>query len=142
MAWMKQRHTYDETVISEPGRFLVSQSGSIKTTVLLSTERVFRQQNVRWTYLDIGKFNGLYEATDVKLHVTLQRQTASPEIPMLLAGPSCDSDDILSLADNLHHLPGDITEGDTLIFGEVGAYSTSYASIAFNGIPPLKEYFI
>lgn len=132
----------DVQFIAEPGRFITAQSGCIKTTVLLSTERFFHDHNVMWTYLDVGKFNGLYEASDVKLQASLLRECSEELVETMLAGPSCDSEDVLSLSDNLHHLPSDIKEGDVVVFSEVGAYSMSYSCVAFNGIPPLKEYFI
>lgn len=138
------QHKFGDAVhfIAEPGRFITAESGCIKSTVLLSTERFFHDHNVRWTYLDVGKFNGLYEASDVKLQAHLMREGSHVMAETMLAGPSCDSEDILSLADNLHHLPSDITEGDTIVFSDVGAYSMSYTCVAFNGIKPVTEYFI
>ncbi len=142
IAELKQRFGQQLGFIAEPGRFITAQSGCIKSTVLLTTERFFHDHNVRWTYLDIGKFNGLYEASDVKLQAVVMRPASKQCVETMLAGPSCDSEDVLSLANNLHHLPDDIAIGDTIVFTEVGAYSTSYACVAFNGIKPLTEYFI
>ena len=39
-------------------------------------------------------------------------------------------------------LPSGIKIGDRLYWLSCGAYTSSYASVEFNGFPPLKTYFI
>ena len=61
--------------------------------------------------------------------------------PVVLAGPTCDSADILyEKAD--YRLPDDIEIGDKLEIRATGAYTTTYASVAFNGFEPLKTYCV
>ena len=54
-----------------------------------------------------------------------------PSIPWSVAGPTCDSVDIL-MRDEM--LPEDIREGDFIYIPNAGAYTTAYAS-NFNGFP-------
>lgn len=128
--------------ICEPGRYLLAEAGCIKSQVILAADRSSEQHSGRWLYLDVGKFNGLYEATDIKHPVICQDKHQGQLVTTILAGPSCDSDDMLSMKDDYHQLPADIKAGDYLIFASTGAYSNSYASVGFNGIPPLTEFYI
>jgi ornithine decarboxylase len=41
-----------------------------------------------------------------------------------------------------YELPKDIKEGDRLFILTTGAYTYTYCSVEFNGIPPVKVYFI
>jgi ornithine decarboxylase len=52
----------------------------------------------------------------------------------VLAGPTCDGDDVLyrEVA-----LPEALRAGDTVRLLAAGAYTASYASVGFNGLPPL-----
>ncbi len=59
----------------------------------------------------------------------------------ILAGPTCDSYDIL-YEKYKYKLSSDIKEGDKLYIFTAGAYTASYSSICFNGIPPLKTYCV
>jgi ornithine decarboxylase len=54
----------------------------------------------------------------------------------VLAGPTCDGDDVLYRHADVR-LPLDLTAGDTVEFLGAGAYTSSYASVGFNGLPPL-----
>jgi ornithine decarboxylase len=59
-----------------------------------------------------------------------------PRDPVVLAGPTCDSTDIIY--DRAHYeLPPDFAIGDTVDFLNAGAYTASYASVEFNGFSPL-----
>jgi ornithine decarboxylase len=67
-------------------------------------------------------------------------RTGAP-MPVVLAGPTCDSADILyEKAD--YRLPGDLEIGDKLEIRAAGAYTTTYATVGFNGFEPLKTYFV
>lgn len=126
----------------EPGRYLLAEAGRIKSQVILSAEKTSDEGNSQWLYLDVGKFNGLYEGTDIKHHIMYDKKHKAEPIVTILAGPTCDSDDMLSLENDYHTLPSDIKTGDFLIFASTGAYSKSYATVGFNGIPPLTEFYI
>ena len=60
---------------------------------------------------------------------------------MILAGPSCDSTDIIY--ERTHYeLPLDLVAGDWVDFLSTGAYTASYASVEFNGFPPIRTHCI
>ena len=57
--------------------------------------------------------------------------SADEKVPYTVAGPSCDSMDVI-MKDEM--LPVGLQEGDYVCFPNLGAYSTAYAS-KFNGFP-------
>jgi ornithine decarboxylase len=61
--------------------------------------------------------------------------------PVVLAGPTCDSADILYEKAE-YRLPVDLKVGDKVSILATGAYTTTYSSVAFNGFAPLKSYCI
>ena len=54
----------------------------------------------------------------------------------VLAGPSCDSADVLYEKQPVQ-LPLGLKSGDRVVIHSCGAYTTTSASIGFNGFPPL-----
>lgn len=128
-------------VIIEPGRSLVGDSGILEAEVVLVSKKSY-VDDVRWVYLDIGKFGGLAETHDeaIKYRIeTLGRKGATA--PVILAGPSCDSVDIM-YEKFKYELPLSLQVGDRIRFHATGAYTSSYSSVGFNGFPPLKTYCI
>ena len=61
--------------------------------------------------------------------------------PCVVAGPTCDSADVL-YEKTPYDLPVTLTVGDEVLIDKAGAYTTTYASVAFNGFAPLKSYVI
>ncbi len=59
----------------------------------------------------------------------------------MIAGPTCDSTDII-YEHSHYELPLALASGDFVDFLSAGAYTTSYASVEFNGFEPVKTYFI
>ena len=58
-----------------------------------------------------------------------------------MAGPTCNSADIMY--ENFRYkLPLSLKPGDRLYWLTTGAYTGSYASVEFNGFPPIKTYFM
>ena len=57
----------------------------------------------------------------------------------IVAGPTCDSMDIM-YEDYRCSLPINLKQGDRVYFLSTGAYTSSYASVEFNGFPPIKTY--
>lgn len=128
-------------MIIEPGRSLVGDSGTLETEVILVSKKSYAE-DVRWVYLDIGKFGGLAETHDeaIKYRIeTLGKKGATG--PVILAGPSCDSVDIL-YEKFQYQLPLSLAPGDRLRLHATGAYTASYASVGFNGFAPLPTYCI
>jgi ornithine decarboxylase len=128
-------------MIIEPGRGIVGDAGLIVAEVVLVSTKAYGDQR-RWVYLDIGTFGGLPETIEeaIKYRLSTARD-GGPSGPVVLAGPTCDSLDILyDEAD--YHLPLELDVGDHLLIHGTGAYTTSYCSVGFNGFPPLPSYFV
>ncbi len=129
-----------ETII-EPGRGLVGNAGVIEAEVVLIS-RKSDADKVRWVYLDIGKFNGLAETMDEMIRYPIRTAfDGDATEPCVVAGPSCDSVDVLYEKDP-YLLPVSLEIGSKVLIEGTGAYTTTYSSIGFNGFPPLKSYVI
>lgn len=130
-------------MIVEPGRSLVGDSGILETEVVLISKKSY-DDDIRWVYLDIGKFGGLAETMDESIKYRLQlpqNYEDSEKGPVVLAGPTCDSADIL-YEKNQYQLSRSLKVGDRVRILSTGAYTTSYAAVNFNGFAPLKAYYI
>jgi ornithine decarboxylase len=128
-------------MIVEPGRGLAGDAGIIQSEVVLISRKDYTDRK-RWVYLDIGRFGGLAETEDeaIKYPVVTERDGGETG-PVILAGPTCDSADILyEEAD--YRLPLDLKVGDKVTILGTGAYTSSYASVGFNGFAPLTTYCI
>jgi ornithine decarboxylase len=129
-----------ETII-EPGRGLVGNAGVILSEVVLIAKRR-PEDEVRWVYLDIGKFHGLAETIDESIRYPIRTPKDRDEMaPCIIAGPTCDSVDVL-YEKNPYPLPVSLAIGDKVLIEATGAYTTTYSSVGFNGYPPLRQYVI
>ncbi len=129
-----------ETII-EPGRGMVGNAGVIKAEVVLISKK-HANDDVRWVYLDIGKFGGLAETMDEAIRYPLVTAKDDGEkAPCIIAGPTCDSADVL-YEKVPYPLPLSLSVGDEVLIEAAGAYTTTYSAVAFNGFPPLKTYVI
>jgi len=129
-----------ETIV-EPGRGLVGNAGLIEAEVVLIAKRS-PEDEVRWVYLDIGKFHGLAETIGESIRYPIRTPRDRDETaPCIIAGPTCDSVDVL-YEKTPYPLPVSLAIGDKVIIEAAGAYTASYSSIGFNGYPPLKQYVI
>jgi ornithine decarboxylase len=129
-----------ETII-EPGRGLVGDAGMIEAEVVLISKKS-DDDNVRWVYLDIGKFGGLAETMEEAIRYPIRTpRDGEKTAPCIIAGPTCDSADVL-YEKTPYPLPVSLEIGDKLLIEATGAYTTTYSSVAFNGFPPLKSYVI
>jgi ornithine decarboxylase len=128
-------------IIVEPGRSLVGDAGLIQSEVILIADKG-DGGGKRWVYLDVGKFNGLAETMDELIKYRIQAPGRSgPLGPVIIAGPTCDSADILYERTE-YRLPADLEVGDKVEILSAGAYTASYASVGFNGFPPMRTYCI
>ncbi len=116
----------DIRIMAEPGRYLVSDTAYFVCRVVGTATR----NGKRWMYWDAGMFGGVIEVTEGLRYEILSDRTGH-SIPWSIAGPTCDSVDIL-MHDEM--LPADIQEGDFIYLPNAGAYTTAYAS-NFNGFP-------
>jgi len=129
-----------ETII-EPGRGLVGNAGVIEAEVVLIAKRSVEDE-VRWVYLDIGKFHGLAETIDESIRYPIRTKRDRDEMaPCIVAGPTCDSVDVL-YEKNPYPLPVSLAIGDKVLIEATGAYTTTYSSVGFNGYPPLRQIVI
>ena len=129
-----------ETII-EPGRGMVGNAGIIEAEVVLISKKS-NEDKQRWVYLDIGKFNGLAETQDEMIRYPIRTDfDDDPLSPCVIAGPSCDSVDVLYEKEP-YLLPVSLEIGAKVLIEGTGAYTTTYSSVGFNGFPPLKSYVI
>ena len=129
-----------ETII-EPGRGMVGNAGVVKAEVVLISKK-HANDNHRWVYLDIGKFGGLAETMDEAIRYPIvTAKDGDAKAPCVIAGQTCDSADVL-YEKTPYDLPVTLSVGDEVLIEATGAYTTTYASVAFNGFAPLKAYHI
>lgn len=117
-------------VIAEPGRFFAGPSGILVTQVV---GRTFRN-NKNYYYLNSGiytDFSGIVFDHAKYEFKTLRR---GQKFLSTLAGPTCDSFDVISLSEELPEL--DV--GNVIYVKNIGAYSSASAVPAFNGFPCAK----
>jgi ornithine decarboxylase len=127
-------------VIVEPGRQVVGDAGIIQTEVVLISKKSAADER-RWVYLDIGRFGGLAECDDEAIQYPIRSHRRGQPEPVILAGPTCDSADILYEKSD-YRLPLDLNIGDKLLIRSAGAYTSTYASVGFNGFEPMRCYCI
>jgi ornithine decarboxylase len=129
-----------ETIV-EPGRGLVGNAGVIRAEVVLVSKK-HANDNRRWVFLDIGKFGGLAETMEEAIRYPLvTARDGDAKGACVVAGPTCDSADVL-YERTPYDLPLTLTVGDEVLIEAAGAYTTTYASVGFNGFAPLKAFVI
>lgn len=128
-------------IVVEPGRSIVGDAGVIQSEVVLISRKAAGEEK-RWVYLDVGKFNGLAETMDESIKYRIKTPADGGATgPIVLAGPTCDSADIL-YEKTEYQLPLDLKVGDRVQILSTGAYTSMYSSVGFNGFAPLKTYCI
>ncbi len=123
-------------LVVEPGRVIVGSAGTIRCEVVaLRTGTDGRS----WVYLDIGRYGGLAETENEYIRYRLRTgRDGDPVHDAVIAGPTCDGDDVLYQS---YPLPVTLCPGDRVEILDAGAYTASYASASFNGFPPLPVHF-
>ena len=130
-------------IILEPGRSLVGGSGVLVSDVVLIS-RKSQTDLKRWVYTDVGLFQGLIETLGeaIKYPIyTPKMETSTSQGTVVLAGPTCDSADIM-YEETGYQLPQDLAIGDKIYWLTTGAYTNSYSSVEFNGFPPLEVVYV
>jgi ornithine decarboxylase len=117
----------------EPGRAVVGDAGILVTSVIGKASR--REED--WLYIDVGVFNGLMESLGGIRYTYLVESSSLSEKTWTLAGPSCDSFDVIDK--NVPLWEPEI--GNLLLILSGGAYTISYAS-EFNGFSIPKTVLI
>lgn len=130
-------------MMAEPGRALVAPAGAIAGEVVLHAMRAATpDSSERWLYLDLGRFSGLAETEgEFVRYPVITAKDDAPRAPMKVAGPTCDSADVL-YARTPRKLPVSLRAGDRVVLATAGAYTLSYASVGFNGFAPLSARVI
>jgi ornithine decarboxylase len=120
---------------------LVGGAGINEAEVVLIS-RKSAEEEVRWVYLDIGKFGGLAETMEEAIRYPIRTpRDGDKTAPCIIAGPTCDSADVL-YEKHPYALPVSLAIGDKVLIEGTGAYTTTYSTVAFNGFPPLRSYVI
>jgi len=119
-------------LIIEPGRGIVAEAAIMATSVIAKA----RRGGADWVYVDAGVFNALME-TIAGFTYELSAEGNRPKRTVTLAGPSCDSVDVMFREIELP----EVEVGDRLYIHNAGAYTTVYAS-SFNGFPPPAVYLL
>ncbi len=128
-------------MLVEPGRFMVGDAGVVSAEIVLVSTKA-KDDPVRWVYLDIGRFGGLAETEGEAIKYEFRTpHDGTPEGPVTIAGPTCDSTDTLYEKSN-YRLPMALDAGDRVELLSTGAYVTTYAAQSFNGFKPLAEHYI
>jgi len=122
-------------IATEPGRYMVGNAGTLVSSVVLRSHRLGKD----WVYIDAGVFHGLMETIEnFRYEVVIFGKEDHPKKTFTLAGPTCDSVDIIY--DEIE-LAESVTEGDKVIFINAGAYTVEYGT-SFNGIPSPRVFTI
>jgi ornithine decarboxylase len=138
--WNAVRRTFGGSLpdlILEPGRGLVGDAGTVVSSVIGIVHRGGR----RWVFLDAGIFTGLVETLDEAIRYRLETTAFGPVGPCVLAGPTCDSADVLYEKVPVD-LPLSLAEGDQVRFASAGAYTSCYSTVGFNGFAPLPTHVV
>ena len=123
-SWATATFGPDAAYALEPGRCLVADAGTLVTTVIGKAQR----QGKPWLFVDQSIYAGLLEVIGGWTYPMATAKDHLPKRRVTLAGPSCDSTDILA-ADA--ELP-DLDVGDRIWLQAAGAYTTSYRE--YNGL--------
>ncbi|KPJ82228.1 MAG: ornithine decarboxylase [Gammaproteobacteria bacterium SG8_30] len=122
-------------ILAEPGRFICGPAGTILTTVMGRAWRDGRW----WYYLDdglYGSFSGqLYD--HARYPVAPLRDKPGPRFHSVLAGPTCDSIDVVREDIELPELEA----GDVIVGRQMGAYTVASAT-DFNFFPRARTVVV
>jgi ornithine decarboxylase len=129
---IKELFPPDVELTIEPGRAIVGDSGILVASVIGKA----RRGSESWLYLDAGVFNGLMETIE-GFSYELRTERPGPMKVFTVAGPSCDSVDVMFKSIPLP----DLQVGERIYILNAGAYTLSYAS-SFNGFPPPAVYYL
>ena len=111
------------TYAIEPGRFITADAGALTATVIGKAVRHGRP----WVYVDLSIYSGLLEVIGGWEYPVITERDGAPTQLSTLAGPTCDSTDILMPDVELPELE----VGDRIMLLQAGAYTVGYRE--YNG---------
>ncbi|MBI3795032.1 MAG: type III PLP-dependent enzyme [Nitrospinae bacterium] len=117
-------------IIAEPGRFFSGPAGILVTQVV---GRTFRE-NKNYYYLNDGVYQDFSGIIFDHCKYELKSLRRGQKFLSTVAGPTCDSLDVISLTEELPELDVD----NVVYVKNIGAYSSASAVPAFNGFAPAK----
>lgn len=126
------RHLFPKNVkvMAEPGRFLAGPAGTLVTQVV---GRTFRN-NRNYYYLNDGVYADFSGIVFDNCKYEIKTLRRGQKFLSTVAGPTCDSFDVISQSEELPEL--DV--GNVVYVRNIGAYSTASAVPSFNGFTPAK----
>ncbi|MGE5396935.1 MAG: type III PLP-dependent enzyme [Chitinophagales bacterium] len=119
--------------IAEPGRFIVGDAVDLVITVIGKSKR----NDVWWYYVDDGMYGSFSGKVFDHCDYSLLSERQGTREQCIIAGPTCDSFDIIYHNSAMPHLE----IGDMLVIPSMGAY-TSCSSTYFNGFAPARTIII
>lgn len=124
------------TLQTEPGRALVAAGGSALVRVeLRRSQQLFVNDGVHGLLSELRWMPGMHPVRRIGATAT---DVQSELMAYSLAGPSCDSGDIMK---GPYYLPIDMKAGDWIEIGFLGAYSVELVT-AFNGLGKFRTELV
>ena len=123
-----------ETII-EPGRGMVGNAGIIEAEVVLVSTKS-NEDEVRWVYLDLGKFGGLAETMDESIRYPIRTPRDGDATAPCVAGRPDLRLGRRAVREEPYELPVSLEIGDKVLIEGTGAYTTTYAAV---GIQRLRS---
>jgi ornithine decarboxylase len=117
-------------ILAEPGRFVVATAGTLVSKIIGRT----RRDGKRFYHINDGLYHDFSGVLFDHWTPNFQAFKRGRREICAVVGPTCDSFDKVSLAENL---PANLDYGDLLYTVNIGAYS-SVSATHFNGFPPAK----
>ncbi|HII38837.1 TPA: type III PLP-dependent enzyme [Candidatus Micrarchaeota archaeon] len=120
-------------VFCEPGRYIVGDACDLVAKVIGKSKR----KGVIWYYLDDGYYQDFADVHASKWHFDFLASRKGKKLRSVLAGPTCDSYDVIAKSIWLPELE----LGDLVISPNSGAYASAIAT-SFNGFSPAEYVFV
>lgn len=118
------------TYAIEPGRFVTADAGALTATVIGKAVRHGRP----WVYVDLSIYSGLLEVIGGWEYPVVTERDGERRQMTTLAGPTCDSTDVLMRDIELP----DLEVGDRIMLLQAGAYTVGYREYNGFGFPEVQ----
>ncbi len=119
---------------AEPGRYIVSDAGTLVYTVL----DVHQRGDKTYAYLDGSIFGALAIYACHPFPISVEGKDRQSVKSFVLTTNTCDGRDIIN---RQVMLPEDLAPGDTLYFYKAGAYTKPFVNVEYAGLKPHKVIY-